>query len=78
MSLLMKGLEQSRAVQERRRKATGETTGVRAAVWAIVIFAFLGLVCVVAWYVWWRGKRIRSKGLVNYSARWGTCLTRSI
>lgn len=49
MCLLMKSLEQSRAVDERRRNATGETTGVRAVVWAVVAFAFLGIVCVVAW-----------------------------
>ena len=42
----MKSLQQS---NERRRNATGETTDVRAVVCAIVAFAFLGLVCVVAW-----------------------------
>ncbi|HEY6227906.1 MAG TPA: hypothetical protein VI282_12355 [Verrucomicrobiae bacterium] len=49
MRLLMTSLDQSNAIQKRRRNATGETTGVRAVVWAIAAFAFLGLVCVVAW-----------------------------
>jgi hypothetical protein len=49
MCFLVKSLEQSRAIEERRRNASGETTGVRAVVWAVVAFSFLGLVCVVAW-----------------------------
>jgi hypothetical protein len=49
MRLLMKSLQQSEAIQKRQRGATEEETGVRAVVWAVVAFTFLGLVCVVAW-----------------------------